>query len=82
MTPSYILQVVGEGGVAHRPWADNSDKQESVDYSSKQNSRSGRAISLQPSLLLQGDMGMGEPHSLLAQYVSAAERQTYDHDWY
>ena len=38
MTPSYILQVVGEGGVAHQPVADYSGKQESADYSSKQNS--------------------------------------------
>ena len=28
------------------------------------------AVSLQPSLLLQGDMGMGEPHSLLAMCAS------------
>ena len=41
----------------------------------------GEAVSPSPSLLLQGDMGMGEPHSLLAMYVSA-ERPTYDHDWY
>ena len=40
-----------------------------------------KAVSLQPSLLVQGDMGMGEPHSLLAMYASA-ERQTGDHDWY
>ena len=27
-------------------------------------------------------MGMGEPHSLLAMYASAAERQTCNYDWY
>ena len=43
----------------------------SADYSSKQNSGSGRAISLQPSLLVQGDMGMRKPHSLIAMYASA-----------
>ena len=47
----------------------------------KQNSGSGSAVSLQPSLLVQADMGMGEPHSQLAMYASA-ERQTCDHDWY
>ena len=31
--------------------------------------------------LVQGDMGMGEPHSLLAMYKSA-ERQTCDHARY
>ena len=51
--------------------ADYSTKQESADYSSKQNSGSGRAISLQPSLLVQVDMGMRKPHSLLAMYASA-----------
>ena len=40
------------------------------------------ALSLSPSLLLQGDMGMGKPHSLLAMHASATERQTCDHDWY
>ena len=68
MTPSYIRWVVREGGVACQPVADYSGKQESADYSSKQNSGSGRAVSLQPSLL--------------AMYASAAERQTCDHDWY
>ena len=43
----------------------------SADYSSKQNSGSGRAVSLQPSLLVQADMGMRKPHSLLTMYVSA-----------
>ena len=27
------------------------------------------------------ELGMGEPHSLLAMYVSV-EKQTLDHDWY
>ena len=39
----------------------------------------GEAVSSPPSLLLQGDVGMGEPHSLLAIYAST-ERQTCDHD--
>ena len=39
------------------------------------------AVSLQPSLLVQVDTGMGEPHSLLSMYASA-ERHTCDHDWY
>ena len=62
MTLSYIHRVMGKGGVTH--WL-------SADYSSKQNSRGGRAVSLQPSLLVQGDMGMRKPHSLLAMYESA-----------
>ena len=40
------------------------------------------AVSLPPPFLwLQGDIGVGEPHYLLAMYVSA-EKQTFDHDWY
>ena len=39
------------------------------------------AVSLHLSLLLQGDMGMGEPHSLLAMCASA-EKQICDDDWY
>ena len=39
------------------------------------------ALSLPPSLSLQYDMGLGEPHSLLAIYVSV-EKQTIDHDGY
>ena len=39
----------------------------------------GEAVYPSSSLSLQGDMGMGEPHSLLAMYVSA-EKQTFDHD--
>ena len=81
MTPSNIFRIVWEGGAARRPWADYRDKQESADYSSKQNSGSGRAVSLQSSLLVQADMGMREPHSLLAMYASA-EKQASDHDWY
>ena len=38
-------------------------------------------LSLLPSLLLQGEIGMEGPHSLLAMYVSA-EMQTLDHIWY
>ena len=59
MTPSYILWVMGEGGAARWPAAD---------YSSKQNNRMRGHLSLHPSLFLQGDMGRGEPHSLLAVY--------------
>ena len=56
MTPSYILRVVWEGGAARRP---------SADYSSKQKSAVERkAVSLQPSLLVQADMGMRKTHSL------------------
>ena len=40
-----------------------------------------RALSLPPSLLLQSDMSMGEPHSVLVIYASA-ERQTCNHDGY
>ena len=62
MTPSYIRRVMGKEGTTHWP---------SADYSSNQNSGSGKAVSLQPSLLAQGDMGMRKPHSLLAMYSSA-----------
>ena len=48
----------------------------SLDDSSKQN-KGKRNF----SLLLQGDMGMGEPHSLLATCASA-ENQICNHDWY
>ena len=41
-----------------------------TDYSRKQSCRSGRAVSFQPSLLVQADMGVRKPHSLLAMYVS------------
>ena len=41
----------------------------------------GEAVSLPSSLLLLGDMSMGEPHSLLAIYASA-ERQICNHDGY
>ena len=71
----------GEGGVARRTADDYDSKQESADDSSKQNNGKRGRLSLPPSLLLQGDMGMEEPHSLLAMYVSA-EKQTSDHDWY
>ena len=88
MTPSYILRVVWgrqcgllAGCLAGRPAADYDNKQESADYSSKQNNGKRCRLSLPPSRLLQGDMGMGEPHSLLAMYASA-EKQTCDHDWY
>ena len=36
------------------------------------------AVSPSPSLSLQGDMSMGEPHSQLAVYASA-KKQIYDH---
>ena len=35
------------------------------------NSDSRKAVSLQPSLFVQGDIGMVEPHSLLTMCVSA-----------
>ena len=63
MTPSYIHRVVEKGGVARWP---------SADYSGKQESEVEReAVSLQPSLVVQGDMGIRKPHSLLAMYASA-----------
>ena len=50
--------------------------------SSKQNNESGERPSLlHPSLSIQADIGMGEPHSLLTMYVSA-EKQILDHIWY
>ena len=61
MIPSYICRVMGKGGANHWP---------SADYSKKHNSGSWRAISLQISLLVQADMGMRKPHSLLAMYES------------
>ena len=46
MTPSYIRRVVGEGGAACRPSSECSGKQESADYSSKQNSWKRGRLSL------------------------------------
>ena len=43
--------------------------------------REAVSLSLSPSLSLQGDMGVREPHSLLAMYVSA-EKQIFEHDWF
>ena len=40
-------------------------------YNSKQNSGNETVVSLQHSLLVQADMGMRNPHSLLAMYVTA-----------
>ena len=51
---------------------DDSSKQELPDSGSERGSLS---LSLPPSLSLQGDMGMGGPHSLLAMCASA-ETQT------
>ena len=51
------------------------------DYSNKHNNGKRGRFSLHPSLLIQGDMGMGRPHSLLNVYASA-ERQTCDYDGY
>ena len=63
-----------EGAVTLWLPADDSSKQE------LQNSGSGRVrLSFTPSQSLQGDMVMGEPHSLLAMYVSA-EQQNFDHE--
>ena len=70
-----------ERGAARRPVADYRGKQESADYSSKQNNRKSSCLSHHPSLSLPGDMGMEEHDSLLAMYVSG-EKQTFDHDWY
>ena len=62
MTPSYIRWVVGNGAVIL--W-------QSLDYSSKSYGivEVGEAVSLPHSLLLHGDMGRGEPHSLLDTYA-------------
>ena len=48
----------------------DSDKQESDDDSNKQNGWKRGCFSSTISLV-QADMGMGEPHSLLAMYASA-----------
>ena len=82
MIPSLIHRVVGEEGASRQPATDHNCKQESADYDSKQNSGSGKTISLQPSQLVQADIGMRKPHSLLAMYASAVKRQTCNHDWY
>ena len=80
MTPYYILRVVGEGG--WRPTMVVSKNQRTIVVSKNYRIvEVGKVVSLPPSLSLQSDMGMGEPHSLFAKYVSA-ERQTCDHDWY
>ena len=39
------------------------------------------SLSLPPSQLLQGEIGMEGPHSLLAMCASV-EKQTLDHIWY
>ena len=81
MTPSCILRIMGGGFADHRPAANYGSKQESADYSSKQNNGKRVRLSFPPSLLLQRYLGMGDPHSLIAMYASA-EKQTCDHDWY
>ena len=54
---------MGKGGATRRPSADYSRQQElAVER---------EAVSLQPSLLVQADMGMRKPHSQLAMYASA-----------
>ena len=53
---------------------DDGNRQELEDVSSKQNNGKKDCLSLPPSQSLQGDVGVGVPHSLLAMYVSA-ERQ-------
>ena len=50
------------------------------DYGSKQELAEGPSL-FNPLYLVQGDVSMGEIHSLWAMYVSA-EKQTCDHDWY
>ena len=63
MTPSYIRWVMGKGGVTS--WL-------SADYSSNQKLAVERkAVSIEPSLLGRGDVGMRKPHSLLVMYASA-----------
>ena len=75
--PLYIPWLVGKRAATLWPSADDS----------KQNNGKKGSLSLSLSrylslfLLLQGDMSMGEPHSLLAIYASAG-RQTCDHDGY
>ena len=51
---------------------DDGSRQESMDDSGKQNNESGERPSLlHLSLSLEAEISMGEPHSLLALYVSA-----------
>ena len=59
---------MGKGGVTRWPSADYSSNQNrNADYSSNQNRK---LVSLQPSLLAQGNMGMRTLHSLLDMYPS------------
>ena len=63
MTPSYIRRVM---------WERKYDVLAKANYSSKQELAVEReAVSLQPSLLVQADVGMRKPHSLSAMCVSA-----------
>ena len=56
-------------------------KNQRMDYSSMQNNGKKDCLSLPPSQSLQGDVGVGGPHSLLAMCISAG-RQAFDHIWY
>ena len=60
-------------------WVRGCDSLIVSNHSSKQNNGKRGHLSLPPSLSLQGDMSVGEPHSLIAMYVSA-EKQTFNHD--
>ena len=70
MTPLYIW-----------PSADDGSRQESADGSSKQNNGNTDCLSFPPSQSLQGDVGVGGPHSLLAMCVSVG-KQAFDRIWY
>ena len=61
-----LSRVMVKGGATRWP---------SADYSSRQNSGSGKAVSLRPSQLAQGDVAMENKHSLLAIYASAERRR-------
>ena len=56
-----LSRVLGKGAATCWP---------STDYRSNQNRGGGRASSLQPSLLVQSNMGMRKLYSLLVMYVS------------
>ena len=63
------------------PSAVDGNWQESAADRSKQNNGKKDSLSLPPSQSLQGDVGVGSPHSLLAMCVSAG-RQALDYIWY
>ena len=69
MTPSYIHRVMRKGGTTRWP---------SADYDCNQSSGSGKAVSLQPSLLMQGDMSMRKHLSLSLYQLCMRQRREAD----